>query len=131
VAELRPHIETLRQSVDPVVIGSGAPNFARGFQQQMNVPDLPIYSDEERLSFTAAGMKPKQGLHALHKSTVRFVMQFWKHPQTKVLGDPFQLGGVVFVRPGGEVTYRFASEWAGQHPPIPTLLDQASKAARR
>jgi hypothetical protein len=131
VAELRPHLATLRQSVDPVVIGSGAPNFARGFQEAMKVPDLPIFSDEERKSFAAAGMKPKQRLADLYKTVARGLVTFWKHPQTKVLGDAAQLGGVVIVRPGGEVTYRFASEWAGQHPPIPTLLDEALKAARR
>jgi hypothetical protein len=130
VAELRPHLPDLRQSVDVVVIGSGAPNFARGFQEHMNVPDLPILSDEERVSFAAAQMKPRQGLSHLHKSLARFAKLFFKYPQTKVLGDASQLGGVVMVRPSGEVTYRFASEWAGQHPPIETLRDEALKAAR-
>ena len=127
---MRPHLDELRRSVVPVVIGSGAPPFAKEFQAKMDVPDLPIFSDEERVSFRAAGMRGRQSLLNLPRTIARGIATFIKHPQGKTMGDPFQLGGVVIVRPDGNVSYRFASEWAGQHPPIPTLLAEAAKAAR-
>lgn len=113
-----------------MVIGSGAPNFARGFQEKMDVPSLPILSDEKRASFAAAGMRARQSMWNLPKTIARGILTNFKHPQKKILGDPFQLGGVLIVRPDGEVTYAFHSEWAGQHPPVPTLLAEALKAGR-
>jgi NAD(P)-dependent dehydrogenase (short-subunit alcohol dehydrogenase family) len=42
--------------------------------------------------------------------------------QTGVEGDPWQLGGVFVLRPGGELAYRYVSAEAGDHPPLDDVL---------
>ena len=49
--------------------------------------------------------------------------------QTGIAGDPWQLGGVFVIRPGGELAYRYVSEVAGDHPPIDAILDALDKDA--
>ncbi|MDH3214324.1 MAG: SDR family NAD(P)-dependent oxidoreductase, partial [Myxococcales bacterium] len=39
-----------------------------------------------------------------------------------VQGDPWQLGGVFVIRPGGDLTYRYVSREAGDHPPVEEIL---------
>lgn len=39
-----------------------------------------------------------------------------------IQGDAFQNGGVLVVRPGGEVAYRYISEVSGDHPPVADVL---------
>jgi NAD(P)-dependent dehydrogenase (short-subunit alcohol dehydrogenase family) len=39
-----------------------------------------------------------------------------------VQGDVWQLGGVFVIRPGGDVTYRYVSRDAGDHPPVAAIL---------
>jgi dehydrogenase/reductase SDR family protein 12 len=42
--------------------------------------------------------------------------------QTGVQGDPWQLGGVFVIRPGGDLTYRYVSGEMGDHPPVEEIL---------
>ena len=45
------------------------------------------------------------------------------------MGDPWQQGGVIVVRPGGEIAYRFASRESGDHPRIDDVLAPLASAA--
>lgn len=130
MAELRPHVGELRGlGVEPTVVGSGTPAQARNFQRHLHAEELPVVVDEPLASYRAAGMK-RSVFRTFHpKSWLRGIKSMIAHPQRRTAGDPFQLGGAILVRPDGEVTWRFVSDAAGDHPPIATLLDEARKAA--
>jgi dehydrogenase/reductase SDR family protein 12 len=49
--------------------------------------------------------------------------------QGSIQGDPWQLGGVFVIRPDGELTYRYVSSEAGDHPPLDAILDALSADA--
>jgi hypothetical protein len=74
--------ETGRLGAELVVVGNGAPPFARAFREDF------------------------------------------------AQGDPWQLGGVLVIRPGGELTYRQASREAGDHPPVEEILAALAPGAR-
>src|SRR5213083_2265323 len=106
VAEFRPHVDTLRDAgVALAIIGSGAPNFARGFKQQMQI-DVPIYCDEKLAAYQATSMK--RGLrHMLHPGQIPRWKEAGRYFTLKLEGDATQQGGVVIVLPDGRVPYRF------------------------
>jgi hypothetical protein len=129
VAELRPHVEELRaMGVEPFVIGSGTPAEAALFVAQQHTESLPVFSDEALTSYRAAELKRSLGATLHPRTWWKGIKSFVKHPQGKTAGDPWQLGGAMIVKPGGDVTWRFASAVAGDHPAIATLLDEARKA---
>jgi alkyl-hydroperoxide reductase/thiol specific antioxidant family protein len=130
VAELRPHVEELRAAgVDPWVVGSGTPAQARDFQRHIHAEDVPVVVDEQLVPYRAAGMK-RSVFRTFHpKSWWKGVKSMIAHPQRRTAGDPFQLGGVMIVRPDGQVRYHYVSDAAGDHPPVATLVDEARKAA--
>ena len=131
MAELRPHVEELRQiGVEPYVIGSGTPAQARDFQRHVHAESVPVLVDQALASYAAAGWKRSMAATMHPKSWLHGVKSMIAHPQRKTAGDPWQLGGAMIVRPDGEVTFRFRSETGGDHPAIATLLDEARKAAR-
>lgn len=129
MAELRPHVDELRNlGVDPCVIGSGTPAEARDFQRHIHAEELPVVVDQPLASYRAAGMK-RSVFRTMHpKSWARGIKAMIAHPQRRTAGDPWQLGGAMIVRRDGEVTYRFVSDAAGDHPSVATLLDEARKA---
>jgi hypothetical protein len=129
VAELRPHIDEISSAASLAVIGNGGPSFARGFRERMDVPRLLILCDEPRTSYDLAAWRRSTALSKVPISLARYVRWFFKHPQTSVEGNALQLGGALVIRPGGEVTYRYRSEFGGDHPPSETLRDEALKAA--
>jgi NAD(P)-dependent dehydrogenase (short-subunit alcohol dehydrogenase family) len=105
-----------------VIVGNGAQNFAAAFREDFEL-DCPILVDPELRAYRAAGLRrgrvellsPRLPLNALRalRSGSR---------QTGVEGDPWQLGGVFVIRPGGDLTFRYASREAGDHPPIEEIL---------
>jgi hypothetical protein len=105
-----------------VIVGNGAQDFAAAFREDFEL-DCPILVDPELRGYRAAGLRrgrvellsPRLPLHALRalRSGSR---------QAGVQGDPWQLGGVFVIRPGGELTYRYVSGDAGDHPPVDEIL---------
>src|SRR5262249_15400466 len=95
----------------------------------MDVPSLLILCDEPRTSYKLAEWFPTTRLSQVPKSIARAAITFWKHPQTTVEGDAKQIGGAMVILPSGEVTYRYQSQFAGDHPPMKVLRDEALKAA--
>lgn len=129
MAELRPHVDELRAiGVEPYVIGSGSPAQARQFQDKLDARALPIFSDEPLASYRAAGWKRAVSATLSPRSAIKYVKAFVRHKQGRTMGDPWQIGGAMIVRPDGEVTWRFASEYGGHHPAVATLVDEARKA---
>lgn len=105
-----------------VIVGNGAANFAAAFREDFGL-DCPVLIDPELRAYRAAGLRrgrvellsPRLPLNA-----VRAVLGGSR--QTGVQGDPWQLGGVFVIRPGGELMYRYVSREAGDHPPVEEIL---------
>jgi hypothetical protein len=105
------------------IIGNGAPRFARAFREHLGL-EVPLYTDPSLVTYRAL---------AFRRGLVRTLLNIrtWAHAaralaggffQGRTRGAPFQLGGVVVVRPDGAVAYRYASAEAGDHPPIADVL---------
>ncbi len=103
-------------------IGNGNAFFARGFRDEFSVP-VPIYVDEERVSYKALGLKRNLGstlnLQILRNARRARAAGF---SQKAVEGDAWQQGGVMIVRPDGEVAYSYVSGAAGDHPPVDEVV---------
>jgi hypothetical protein len=127
VAEFRPHVPTLRDAgVDLVVIGSGAPQFARGFKEHMQL-DVPVFSDEKRATFAAASLRRGMG-HMLNPAQLRRVPEAMRYFTLRLEGDATQQGGALLVCPDGTVPFKFANRWPGDHADPNTVVAAALKA---
>jgi NAD(P)-dependent dehydrogenase (short-subunit alcohol dehydrogenase family) len=120
---LRDRTSDIRQrGAELVIVGNGAANFAAAFREDFSL-DGPLLIDPELRAYRAAGLRrgraellsprlPLNALRALASGS----------RQTRVEGDPWQLGGVFVIRPDGALTYRHASREAGDHAPIDDVL---------
>ena len=100
-----------------VFIGNGNRHFASAFKEEFGITE-PVYVDTKRESYRAFEMK--RGVIDTIASP-----SAWKNMgralgsgfrQGMVKGDAWQLGGVLVVRPGGAIAYRYLSNDAGDHP---------------
>ncbi len=129
---MREHIQEIRgRDAELVVVGNGAPHFARSFREDFDL-DGPLLVDPDLVAYRAAGLRrgrvellsprlPGSALRALASGA----------RQAGVQGDPWQLGGVFVIRPGGELVYRHVSGDAGDHPPVEEILDALVDPRRR
>ena len=127
MAEFRPHLTSLRKAgVQLAVIGSGAPQFARGFKEQMQI-DVPIFSDQNLAAYQATRMK--RGLrYILHPGQLSKWKEAWRYFRLKLEGDATQQGGVVIVLPDGSMLYRFHNRFPGDHASPQTVVSAALEA---
>ena len=121
---MRDQIDEIRaRGAELVIIGNGAPNFAAAFREDFEL-DCPLLVDPELRAYRAAGLRrgrvellsprlPLNVLRALRSGS----------RQSGVQGDPWQLGGVFVIQPGGDLTYRYESREAGDHPPVEEILE--------
>jgi NAD(P)-dependent dehydrogenase (short-subunit alcohol dehydrogenase family) len=129
---LRDRIGDIRaRGAELVIVGNGAENFAAAFREDFDL-DCPILVDPELRAYRTAGLRrgrvellsprlPGNALRALRAGS----------RQTGVEGDPWQLGGVFVIRPGGDLTYRYVSREAGDHPPVDDILDALDAGAEQ
>ena len=105
-----------------VVVGNGRPEHAADFRREQNLT-FPLLVDPEMSAYRAAGLKRgiadavnlrmlRHGVRALRKG----------FRQTKLQGDPWQLGGVFVITPAGELPYQQISREAGDHPEPSQIL---------
>ncbi len=103
-------------------MGNGAAHFAAAFREDYQL-DGPLLVDPELRAYRAAGLRrgrvealsprlPWNALRALRAGSRQGAIQ----------GDPWQLGGVFVIRQDGELTYRYVSREAGDHPPVDDIL---------
>ncbi len=121
---MRDRLSDIRaRGAELVIVGNGAQNFAAAFREDFKL-ESPLLVDPELIAYRAAGLRrgrvellsPRLPLNAL-----RAVREGYR--QSSVEGDPWQLGGVLVVRAGGALTYRYVSEVAGDHPPVDEVID--------
>ncbi len=127
---MRDRIEEIRaRGAELVLVGNGAEHFAVAFREEFDL-DGPLLVDPELRAYRAAGLRrgrvealsPRLPLHAF-----RALRAGWR--QWSVQGDPWQLGGVFVIQPGGEITYRYVSREAGDHAPAEEILDALPEPA--
>jgi hypothetical protein len=107
-----------------VVIGQGTPAHAAHFRDSHEL-DIPIYVDEGRESYKAAGAKiatfdellgPRVVAKGAATSARMGVVQ------GRTVGHPAQLGGVLVVLPGDDIAYAHLANDAGDNPPNSEVL---------
>jgi hypothetical protein len=106
------------------VIGQGTPAHAAHFRDSQKL-DIPIYVDEGRESYKAAGTKVATfdellGPRVVAKGAAA-AAKMGVH-QGKTVGHPAQLGGVLVVLPGDDIAYCHLADDASDNPPNSEVL---------
>jgi hypothetical protein len=104
-------------------IGVGNRRYAEAFRRELGL-GVPLYVDTARNAYRALGMRRGLFVTLLSPAIWRSLARAWRggFRQKGIQGDPWQLGGVLVVLPGGHVAYRFLSRTAGEHPPVADIL---------
>jgi hypothetical protein len=106
----------------------GIPTMADDFRTEMKVSS-PIWADTKRVSYKA--LKFTRGLDKVYnaKSAFNALRALSKgHRQHRTEGDPILNGGVLIARKGGECTYAWMSQVAGDYPKMKDVLESARLA---
>jgi len=107
-----------------VLIGQATPRDAAQFRRRQGI-QLPVLADKERISYEAAGAKVAGitdlfGPKVVAKGAVTIAKQ--GVVQTRTIGDAAQLGGVLVIRPDGEIAWSHMSDDAGDNAPPDEIL---------
>lgn len=104
-------------------IGIGSPEQGALFARKLDLTS-PVWVDPQLLTFRALQMKRGFRRTLASPSTWKATARVWRQGlrQGEVQGDPWQLGGVLVVRPDGTVLYRYLSAFAGDHPKVAAIL---------
>jgi len=129
-AEFRPHQEELKGlGARLVFVSTGTPAMARDFREQQRVT-ASIWVDRRRATYRHLGFKRSPGSTlfspAILKHAWRALRKGFRQGATQ--GDPWQQGGVLVVRRGGEAVFCFASAQAGDLASMEDVL-AATRAA--
>jgi peroxiredoxin len=114
------------------VIGQGTPAHARHFRDSQKI-NLPMYVDEGRQTYKAAGTKVGTVGELLGPRVVAKGALASRRDgvvQGKTVGHPAQLGGVMIVRPGNEIVYVHLADDAGDNPANEDVLRAAREASK-
>ena len=80
--------------------------------------DCVILVDPERRTYQALGLQRSwRGLFHWKVLWRALTLLLQGARQGEVQGDAFQNGGVLITDATGLIVYRYASKWAGDHPP--------------
>jgi len=114
--------------VQAVAIGHSSIRYAKAFVEETKI-DLPVYVDEKREVYKALEFK-RPLLSFLNPKVFKRAAEARKEGFTQpgVHGDAFQLGGVILQMPDGSMPYKYASQFAGDHPKLDDLKAAVRKA---
>ncbi|MBY0414989.1 MAG: redoxin domain-containing protein [Bdellovibrionales bacterium] len=97
-------------------IGSGSPYLISQFKKDHNISGAQIFTDPSLSTFKASGLIHTNTAE-LDSNSIRAIKDLEaKGYSLKIIendGDDTQLGGVVSIKPPGQVTYHFISEYIG------------------
>ena len=104
-----------------IFIGNGQPHFIQTFKNELNLHDAPIYTDPSLAVFRAAGFK-RNFLAALGPKSIAAGLKMYANGHKQgaydpASGDLWQMGGVLVIKPSGQVAYHYISEMLGDYPP--------------
>jgi hypothetical protein len=120
--DLEPQVQ--ERGARAVVVGCGAPRSIGPFREYTRFQG-EIVTDPRREAYEAAGFKKSWGTFFLWQPrswAAGFRTLRKGFGQGKTQGDPVQNGGALVVRPPGEILWRFASRYPGDHPTAEALL---------
>jgi hypothetical protein len=111
------------------VIGNGTASMGKAFVAARKLR-IPLYVDPGLRAYQAAGMvrsvssglAPQAFLNAFRTLREGYV-------QGATQGDPWQQGGVLLVKPSGDIVWSYISSVAGDHPEMTAVLAAARAAA--
>ena len=114
--------EIRAKGAELVIVGNGNRHFATAFRKEMGL-ESPVYEDTQRAAYRALGRK-RSIASVLSPAGIGRIVKTMRsgHRQKGVQGDAWQMGGVLVVRPGGEVAYQYLSEAPGDHPKTEAIL---------
>ncbi len=118
------------QDVDVVIVGNGNRDFAEDFRTEFELEDQ-LLVDPDLHAYRAAGLRRgriEAASPQLMGNAIRALRSGAR--QTKVMGDPWQLGGVLVFAPGGELRFRHVSAAAGDHASLDAIeaaLDESAE----
>jgi NAD(P)-dependent dehydrogenase (short-subunit alcohol dehydrogenase family) len=120
---LRDRVDEIRKAgAELLIVGNGAQNFAAAFREDYAL-DGPLLVDPELRAYRAAGLRRGRVELLSPRLPVNALRALWSGSrQGAIQGDPWQLGGVFVIRPGGELAYRYTSREAGDHPPVDDIV---------
>lgn len=99
-----------------IFIGSGSPYIISQFKKENNLEKAIIYTDPTLSTFKAAGLIHTNTVD-LDQASLKAIKDLESRGYSlKIIdndGDDTQLGGIVFIKPPGQVTYHFISEYIG------------------
>jgi hypothetical protein len=114
--QLHREIERIKAAgAELVVIGSGTPNFIKGFRENTKF-DGPIYSDPSLKSYQAAKLN-RSLWRVLHPLVAVYGARALArgHMQGAMQGDNAQQGGVYVILPPDQIAYVHISQRAGDN----------------
>ena len=130
---MRPLIPELKKNGATVaVIGVGATYFAKGFDDEFGLSrdGAQVLTDPSRKVFDEAGMKRgafrtfnPAGLFTTIGTLAR------GHRQRGVKGDPWQQGGALVIRKGGEIVFQHNDPAPGEQVDLKKLLEATLAAS--
>lgn len=124
VAQLRDHKEDFDQRNARVVsIGMGTPAMAAHFKSARDLP-FTLLVDEERETYKALAIGKGSTLDLVGPRVWKGALKSLVagNIQVGIQGNPYQLGGVVIAKIGGEIAYLRRSTDASDNPPVEELL---------
>ena len=112
-----------------VIIGNGTPSFIEGFREKSGFQG-PVYTDPSRRTYEALRLRRDIG-SSLNLRSARRAFQAYRKGfrQSRTEGDAWQQGGVFVISGQGNIVFRYASEYAGDHPPVEPLVEALRQAA--
>jgi len=121
--------DTIRgRGAELALIGIGKLHYAEAFRNEFGI-EAPLFVDPTGDAYRTLGMR--HGVRDIFnfrslRNLVRSLRAGFR--PGLIQGDGRQLGGVVVVRPGGQVAYSYVSTSGGDHPPVGDILRALSTA---
>lgn len=112
------------------LIGQGTPGNAAAFRERFGL-DVDLLADTDRLAYRAVGARRVGagkliGPRMLARGAARMLRS--GVVQGRTVGHPAQLGGLLLVRPSGEVAWSHLSGDASDYPPAEEVLERVAGA---
>ena len=117
-----------------VLIGNGTVGQAKRFFDERGLPKAgcTVATDPERESYRAADFRRGYGRTFFEKPARRAYVKARAegHRITGLYGDLTQLGGLTVTTPPAQLIYMYRSEFAGDNPKLPDVLDAIARAQK-
>ncbi len=109
-------------------IGVGDTHFIKKFKEQVGITDAPIYTDPSLKIFDAAGFKRGFWIDPGNMHTrPEFISLAIQHTMKKTgSGNVWQLGGILVIKPSGNIVYQYTSQTMDDVPPNKDVVPQVS-----